>query len=93
MKRKNFAWSLTLGSAFAVTLGALPLTAVAADASAPQVLATARPVTMTVSAKGEGNCSQRMKSKEGLCVSAAMVKTHDGKCGKAYMVQHKNMPM
>lgn len=95
MKRKNFAWSLTLGSAFAVTLGALPLTAVATDASAPQVqvLATAQPVTMTVSAKGEGNCSQRMKSKEGLCVSAAMVKAHDGKCGKAYMMQHKNMPM
>ena len=82
MKQKNFAYSFTLGSAFVITLGALPLTAIAADAAAPQILKSAQPVAMPVSAKSEGHC-----------VSAAMVKAHDGKCGKAYMMKHKNMPM
>ncbi|WP_226844797.1 hypothetical protein [Acidithiobacillus ferriphilus] len=80
--KQNFVWSVTLGSAFAVTLGALPLTAIAADAAAPQILMTAQPAAMPVSAKSEGHC-----------VSAAMIKAHDGKCGKAYMMNHKKMPM
>lgn len=92
MKQRNLVWPITLGSAFAVTLGALPLTSVVAEA-ATQALATAQPMAMAVNAQGEGNCSRNMKAKEGHCVSAAMIKAHDGKCGKAYMMQHKNMPM
>ena len=87
MKQPNFARSFALGSAFAVTLGTLPLLATSADA-ATMHMATAQPVAMSTATKIEGNCSKKMGkgSQEGNCSKGGM-KTKEGEHVKSHMKQ------
>ncbi|MGE4530242.1 MAG: hypothetical protein AB7C98_02855 [Acidithiobacillus sp.] len=101
MHCKKLGRSLSIGSAFVVTLAALPVAAVAATTG----MVSSQPMTMSSgsSAKSEGNCSRSMgmnamakkapgaqKAQEGKCVSHAAIKAHDGKCGKTYMSKGKS---
>lgn len=85
MKQPNFARSFALSSAFAVTLGTLPLLATSADAATMR-MATAQPVAMSTATKSEGNCSQKMGkgSQEGNCSKGGM-KTKEGEHVKSHM--------
>ena len=87
MKQPNFARSFALSSAFAVTLGTLPLLATSADAATMR-MATAQPVAMHSATKSEGNCSQKMGkgSQEGNCSKGGM-KTKEGEHVKSHMKQ------